>query len=164
MNPYSELAREAVEREPVRRLLAERSAVVFERIARGAGATRWFLVTKEPDLESLYSRLSPGSVVSFYFDGRIAALPWGDDAYIKILDLIAETGDSVVGRLCADGLELAVQCVAGASEIGEFAEDLQPGVPVEVFIGATPARDNDGLAAVTVTLPDRDGVIRPHPH
>lgn len=164
MNAYSEFAREAIEREPVRRLLAERSAVVLERIARGGGATRWYLVSTEPDLERLDGRLSPGSVVSFYFDGRIAALPWGDDAVIRILDLIAETGDSVVGRLSADGLELAAQSVASAGEIGEFAEDLEPGTYVDVFIGAFPARDNDGLAAVTVTLPDRDGVLRPHPH
>jgi hypothetical protein len=33
-----------------------------------------------------------------------------------------------------------------------------------VFYGATPDRENDGTHAVTVTLPDADGIVRPHPH
>jgi hypothetical protein len=32
------------------------------------------------------------------------------------------------------------------------------------FFGQFPARDNDGDSAITVILPDTDGVVRDHPH
>lgn len=107
-------------------------------------------------------RLAPGSRVSFYFDGRIAARPMNDVTVIRILDLVAGTGDAVVGTLDADGLEITVRIVAGMSELSEFAEELAH--KAEVFIGAYPAADDDDHDAVTLTLPDRDGVTRSHPH
>lgn len=114
------------------------------------------------DLERLFDRLAPGSRVSFYFDGRIAACPMNDATVIRLLDLFAGTGDAVVGTLGSDGLEISVQIVAGMSELGEFIEELAHGA--EVFIGAFPAADDDDHDAVTLTLPDRDGLTRSHPH
>lgn len=136
--------------------------MVLERIARGAGSTRWYRVTKTSDLESLYKRLAPASIVSFYFDERFASIEWGDEAIVRVLDLVAARGEAVVGSLCADDLELSVQFVAGANELNEFAEGLVLGA--QLFVGEFPAADNDGYDAVTVALPDRDGVVRGHPH
>jgi hypothetical protein len=34
----------------------------------------------------------------------------------------------------------------------------------QVFYGVFPPMDNDGKDAVTVTLPDLDGVVRDHPY
>jgi hypothetical protein len=146
----------------VPRLLAERPAVVLERIARGGGATHWFHARSLQDLEPLSARLSPGSVVSFYFDDRIALRPYDDETIIRILDLAATSGDAVVGRKYADDLEIFVEFVAGANELGDFADGLTPGS--QVFVGAFPAADSDDQDAVTFTLPDRDGEIRRHPH
>lgn len=159
---FSETVREALNRTAVRQLLAVRPAVILERLTRGAGATRWFFLASDRDLEFLYDRLAPGSRVSFYFDSRIAAYPFDDDAVIRVLDMVASSGDAVVGTLCADGLETSVEFVAGASELGRFVENLAP--RSEVFIGAFPASDDDGRDAVTVTLPDSGGLTRAHPH
>jgi hypothetical protein len=119
-------------------------------------------LTSEGDLESLYERLSPGSVVSFYFDERIECLPLNDETITRILDIAAAEGDAVVGRLGSEGIEIIVDFVAGANALGEFTESIPAGE--RVFVGAFPDRDDDGRDAVTLTLPDSDGVTRAHPH
>jgi hypothetical protein len=58
--------------------LETRCAVVLERIARGGGATKWYECADESRLPALISRFSPGSVVSFYFDGRIQSDVYSD--------------------------------------------------------------------------------------
>jgi hypothetical protein len=140
----------------------EKPAIVLERIARGGGATRWYWVRTAGDLERLYGRLTPGRVVSFYFDDRIKRRILNDDTDIEILDLVANKGDAVVGRLSRDGLEILVDFVAGPSELSELRSHLEVGEPV--FFGAFPGRDTDGTSAITLTLPDADGVVRAHPH
>ena len=147
---------------PVRRRLAQRSAVVLERIARGGGATRWFFIQGPDQLEALVSALSPGSSVSFYFDDRIKPTELVPQVAEEILRLAAEDGDAVVGRLSPGGIEIEVQFVTGPSDLGEIATSLVPGE--RVFVGRFPARDSDDVRAVTLDLPDRDGVLRPHPH
>ena len=162
MDPYARLVQTVLEQTAIPRLLTERPSVVLERIARGAGATRWFHATSLQDLDPLYSQLTPGSTVSFYFDGRISMHPFDDETVTRILDVASAHGDAVVGRISSDGLEVVVECIAGANELGEFANGLAPGS--QVFVGAFPAADSDDQDAVTLTLPDRDGVTRGHPH
>jgi hypothetical protein len=61
---------------PVPELLLVRhptGAVVLERIARGAGATRWYSLRDPEKLHALAERLTPGSSLSFYFDDRVRA-------------------------------------------------------------------------------------------
>lgn len=159
---FAELVRAAVFATPVPSLLADRPAVVLERIARSAGATRWYYAVTRGDLEQVCERLFPGSAVSFYFDGRIELRPWDDDTEMLVLDLITATGDAVVGSWDPDDVEIGADFVAGANELGDFADGLVP--LTAVFVGAFPTRDNDGADAVTIMLPDRDGVTRPHPH
>lgn len=144
------------------RRLSGEPAVVLERIARGGGATRWYSVRSTDDLGQLYERLNPGSVVSFYFDDRIKCGVLDDDTAGEILDLAVQHGDAVVGTLDEDGLEIHVDLVAGPSELSEFRSALPMGA--QVFFGAFPGRDDDGVSAITLTLPDADGVIREHPH
>lgn len=159
---FAQIVRTAVFATPVPGLLADHPAVVLERTSPGAGATRWYYAVTRGDLEQVCEQLFPGSAVSFYFDGRIELRPWDDETEILVLDLITATGDAVVGRRDPDGIEIAVDCVAGANELDDFADRLVP--PTAIFVGAFPARDNDGADAVTIMLPDRDGVTRPHPH
>jgi hypothetical protein len=141
---------------------APAGAVVLERIARGAGATRWFRVGDERDLEQLAGRLSPGSAVSFYFDGRLASRVYDLSVGRRLLAIAAQDGDAVIGRLGDDQFEINVEFVSGPAELEEYASELPSGA--EVIYGRFPGRDNDGLRAVTIDLPDRDGVVRPHPH
>jgi hypothetical protein len=159
---FADVVRGAVDERDVPRLVADHPAVVLERLARGAGAARWFRVASDRQLELLCAEFSPGSTVSFYFDDRIAFVPYDGAAVLRILDLIATHGDAVVGVLHDSQLEISVAFVAGANELGEFAENLPP--KSVVFVGAFPAADDDGHDAVTLSLPDRDGVVRRHPH
>src|SRR5215470_16023948 len=52
-------------------LLKMNSAIVLERIARGGDAVNWYYCRDESSLFDVEKMLSPGSVVSFYFDQRI---------------------------------------------------------------------------------------------
>jgi hypothetical protein len=151
----------AVHAADVARRLSDRPAVVLERIARGGGATRWFFLKSNDAVDQLCGRLSPGSVVSFYFDSRIRRGTFDDEVAGEILDLAAEHGDAVVGWLSDDELEIMVDIIAGPNELSEVGPGLAGG---QVFYGAFPGRDNDGLGAITVTLPDADGIVREHPH
>jgi len=101
-------------------------------------------------------------VVSFYFDGRIRCRALDDDVAGEILDLAVRHGDVVVGTLGEDRLEILVDFVAGPNELSEFCSALPSGT--QVFFGAFPGRDDDGVGAITLTLPDADGVVRAHPH
>lgn len=155
--------REAIGATAVPQLLAtgSRQAVVLERIARGAGATRRFLLGDIEDLVLLEQRLSPGSLVSFYFDGRLAGDVYGPAVAEAVLGIARKDGDAVIGRVEDAELELDVEFVAGHAELEQYASALGQ---ADVIYGRFPAADNDGERAVTITLPDRDGVIRPHPH
>lgn len=162
MSDYADLVRSALATADIASKLSDNGAIVLERIARGGGAARWYHVNSSAELEQLIVALVPGSVVSFYFDRRIRyAIPEPG-----IVDLILQTahrdGDAMVGRLAVGEIEIAVEYIAGPRDWAEFASTLRPGQAV--FFGPFPARDNDGRNAVTVTLPDRDGVARRHPH
>ena len=146
----------------VGRQLARRPAVVLERLARGGGATRWYFIDDPGKLSELAGRLAPASCVSFYFDGRIERQLLDDNTVDIVLNLVDAHGEAVVGVLSTDQLLIDVDFVAGLGDLSEFLGPRLYGV--ELFIGAFPARDDDGVDAVTVDLPDRDGFVRRHPH
>ena len=83
-----------------------------------------------------------------------------DEAVARILGLIAAHGDAVVGALDDNQVEISVEVVAGANELGEFAENLPP--RSSVVVGAFPTADDDGHDAVTLSLSDRDRITRGH--
>jgi Enolase C-terminal domain-like len=92
---FADIARAAIRASVVEKLLGSRPAVVLERIARGGGATRWYWLTTVDDLQGLCDKLSPGSVISFYFDERIKYTPLDDEVTVRILDIAAATGDAL---------------------------------------------------------------------
>jgi hypothetical protein len=146
----------------VRRRLETAPAVVLERIARGGGATSWYRCSNLEALDRIEGRLSPGSVVTFYHDQRIKTGTLTTDTVAAIKDIIAVMGDAVVGPVDADGIQIHAEIIVSEDDLAEFVAI----IPLEepVFYGAFPKRDNDGTHAITVTLPDRDGVVRMHPH
>lgn len=77
MNPPSPMSRLLRGYQPLsRRLAAEwRQIVVLERLAIGAGATRWFFVTSMATLEHVFDLLRGGSSVSLYFSTRHLHVP-----------------------------------------------------------------------------------------
>ena len=79
-----------------------------------------------------------------------------------ILDLVHAHGEAVVGVLSPNGVEIEVEFVCGLGELSELLGAAADGI--ELFVGVFPERDNDGVDAVTLDLPDSDGVFRQHPH
>jgi len=159
---FASLVHDAFAATPIINLLAAADAVVLERVARGGGRTVWYHCRGKHQLETIEALLSPGSVVSFYFDGRIRNAPYSPELRSIIEKVITETGDAVLGHLNKDGLHIDHEIVTGPNDLTEFASNFGP--ESRVFYGAFPNRDNDGIKAVTVTLPDHDGIVRPHPH
>jgi hypothetical protein len=143
-------------------LLRAHDAVVLERIAFGGGATNWFYCRDADHLARIEADLSPGSVVSFYFDGRIRDTRNAPAHKPEMERIITETGDVVIGFLRDDGHILDVEFVDNTHRLIEIINDLSS--TTRVFYGQFPARDSDGVSAVTVVLPDADGTVRDHPH
>ena len=145
----------------VERRLAVTPALVLERIAGGGGATEWYYCKDATQLETIKAHLSPGSLVSFYFDHRFCIAQSLAAARTEILDIIGRDGDCVVATIKVEPL-LAATILTGPNELNEFAATLS--VLDTIIYCAFPAADNDGVHAVTVTVPDEDGVVRSHPH
>lgn len=135
---FPELALDALRATAAPQLLVEApaGAVVLERIARGAGATRWFGLGDETDLKQLAGRLSPGSSVSFYFDGRLASGVYDSSVGRTLLAIAAQDGDAVIGRLGDDQFEINVDFVASPAELKEYASELPSGA--ESSTGGSP--------------------------
>jgi hypothetical protein len=153
---------------PVPRLLATRSAIVLERIARGAGATNWYHCTDDAHLTAVTGYLSPGSVVSFYFDARITYCRYTPEVHERMLRLmrrqrdLGDSGEIVFGQLATDDLHINVDYPSTPEYLDEVTQTL--GTHSWIYFGCFPGRDDDGSNAVTLTLPDLDGITRAHPH
>jgi hypothetical protein len=137
------------------------TAIVLERLARGGGATHWYYCRAATDLAPIAAALRPGSLVSFYFDGRLRLGHDVGDAVASLRDQIRPNHDSVLGVL-VDRVHLDVTSISSREELDEVASKIA-GATAVVF-GDYPAADNDGVAAVTLVLPDEDGVVRRHPY
>lgn len=160
-NDTGGLIANALRHSHVASVLSKRPAIALERLARGGGATRWYMLSQVDQLDRLADELSPGSAVSFYFDDRLAIRCFDDETVDLILDTVQAHGEAVVGVPAPDGLCAEVEFVCGLSDLTGFIGSRQP---VRMFVGVYPDRDNDGVDAITVDLPDRDGVVRRHPH
>jgi len=137
-------------------------AVVLERVAFGAGETNWWHVSSRDGFEWVVRAARPGSVISVYVDDQIAEVPYFEEGRATALGILEQVGEVCLGLLGADGLTIEMEFIAGLDDLAEFEETL--GVKSRVFIGQFPARTDDGVTAVTMTVPDKDGVVRGHPH
>ena len=136
---------------PIISRLGTTGAVILERVAKAGGATRWYYCPDKSQLGAVEERLSPGSTVSFYFDGRIRSALYSPEVKSNIEGIIIEESEAVIGRLRDDGLQIQVEIVSNLDEIDDFGSTINP--TSRVFYGAVPASDNDGVRAVTVVLP-----------
>lgn len=154
---------------PVPRLLAERPAVVLERFADGGDS--WFRCAGLGQLPAITAQLRPGSLVSFYFDDRIARRRFSSPVRDLMLDLVAvhgPTGNAVVGRHPVDDLRITTVLPRDTVALDAFAQSLVPTsqalAPQSwVYFGIYPEPDDDGRTAVTLELPawDADLGVRP---
>jgi hypothetical protein len=162
--PYSKMALEAILTRGVRSAIEQASheVVILERLARAAGATNWYVLHDANQLSDLAARLSPGSSVSFFFDGRFAFHDYNTDIRREILRIARRDRQAVVAKRSGDDIALKVDFIANESELDDFKRDMGRGE--RILYGAYPAKDNDGALAITIDLPDRDGIVRLHPH
>lgn len=144
-----------------RRLAETQRAVALERTARGGGATHWYLLRAAADLDALALRVRPGSRVSLYFDTRFLVGEFDDRARQSVVEIMARDGDAVMAAVPAAEIDAEVDFPSSAEEADEFAQGRRQAT---IIVGAFPAADDDQMNAITVTLPDADGVVRPHPH
>jgi hypothetical protein len=114
---YRNIALAAIGETVAPELLASKSAIVLERIARGGGATSWYLVRAPGDLDALVERLKPGSSVSFYFDDRLSVGPFDDEALASLLAIIERDGDAVIGAVRDDEMEIKVDFPGGGRRV-----------------------------------------------
>jgi hypothetical protein len=152
----------AIRSTPVPALLARQPAVVLERIARGGGATNWYLVRSVEDIAQLNTLLSPGSDVTFYFEKRFVEETVDSAFAERVAGQVARAGELVIAVPSARSIVLTAMLVAGPVELSEALTELNQGAVV--LVGPYPRRDADGINAVTLRLPDRDGIVRDHPH
>lgn len=156
--PYPVLAHAALEESGIAKRVSERTAVVLERIAYGAGSKNWYEIERPEQFDHLVEALAPGSSVIFYFDGRISESAVSDATTASILEIVAQDEDAFVARR-TDGIELEFDYVAGPDELAEFLARLQPG---EKILYGRWGMDDDGESVMTAYLPDRDGTTRRH--
>lgn len=126
--------------------------VVLERIAFGAGETRWYVTADPRQLETLLSGMALGSAVSCYFDERIKRSTWSMMTRAQVLDLAKSTGDCVVARASAGSNRLDAVLITGEDDLDEFLSDL--GADADIYFGVFPARDDDGVDAVSWVVAD----------
>lgn len=159
---YAELVRAALANTLVMERAAEHDAIILERIARGGGETHWFYCGNREALSVISSRLRPGSLVSFYFDNRIRRGRSIRDAREAVEALLGSHGEAVIGYLDDDGVTIRMSIVVSVSDLRETVDEF--GDPHDVFWGQFPSSANDQENAITLVLPDVDGVVRSHPH
>ncbi|MFJ7949850.1 hypothetical protein ACIQ6K_40760 [Streptomyces sp. NPDC096354] len=141
---------------------SEHEAIVLERVARAAGRTNWFSCRSSADFSELARRFLPGSCVSVYLDGRIACHRYDESVRKSIIKIAAEEYDCVVGMRGVDQFSIEVDFIGGPAELDEYEQAV--GNLSQVYYGSFPGRDNDDLNAVTLIVPDADGIRRAHPY
>src|SRR5262249_23173281 len=126
--------------------------------------TYYFFCADGMRLEAIEARLYPGSIVSFYFDDRIQCGPYfpGLRATYERIPSNPQY-EPVIGVLEEAGIEIEVLNGYYGHDLDE--EDWEWLVAGScVFYGEESLDKNDGVNAVTLILPDADGIVRAHPH
>lgn len=136
--------------------------VVLERLARGAGAARWFFAANLAALERVFDLLRGGSNVSIYFSGQLHVEVDDETSRQHMFDEVTQHGEVVLGYPSSSDPDLEMTIISGPSELTEFLM-LHPEGSLAVW-GQWPSRANDGNDAITVDLVDADGALRSHPH
>jgi hypothetical protein len=139
---------------------APHGAIVLERLAYGGGTTNWYVCAGEPEFDIIVSELRPGSWVSFYFDDRIALRAYTPALRAEMLDILTQTGEVQFAHIPIDGIHLDMDIISGPNELAGYTETL--GSASVFYTGAFPDGEDDGVNAITVVLPDKDGVVRRH--
>jgi hypothetical protein len=139
-----------------------REAESLEKIARGAGQTRWFLLSSVDDLEVVVSAVRPGSAVQLYVDPAVAAEGDASPALLETLGPtlagIRPTENDLVALAVQDDGPLCDHFFPDRSEVADWLRE-HSGEHV-ILCHYPQLREHDAEALV----PEADGVARPQPH
>src|SRR5262245_6738961 len=116
---FTLIVRATLAKTPITEQLRCESAVVLERIARGGGAANWYYCRNRVDLAVLEERLSPGSVVSLYFDDRIWHSVYSAEVAANLEATIVKDGEVIVGALRNDGIEIDATVVVSLDDLDD---------------------------------------------
>ncbi len=155
---FREFVGMALNESGVAKRVATEDCTALERPAVAGDGLAWFYCRDQSDLNEIANQLRPGSVVSFYFDDRIEALV-DSDTTRSIIATTCSDHEVTVGALGIDGLRIEMSFAGNAEEVASALPPLDDAAQL-IFFGAFPGRDNDGTWAITLTLPDEDGVVR----
>jgi hypothetical protein len=159
--PFQTCVLDLVRATAIPRLLGAGPAIVLERLHREDRAVSWYRCDGASALDEIADRLRPGALVSFYFDGRVRHVRGGSSVASEVEGVLARHGEAVVGTLAADGIEITASTVASVEALTAWIAGASGD---DVFYGAVPGRDDDGVTAITLALPDSDGAILPLPY
>jgi hypothetical protein len=135
--------------------------VVLERLARAAGATRWYCAQSEPELSRVIDELRGGSCVSFYFDDQLRVDLDDEAARQQMFEAVSPAREIVLGYPTEGQIHVDTELVTGPSELSEvLMHHPEGGV---VLWGPWPSRTGSS-STVSIDLVDEDGVLRMHPH
>lgn len=91
--------------------------VALERIARGAGATRWYIAKTQEEISRLLGLLGPGSRVTFYFGPPLRVEPLTEYLIGEMFSAVGEDNEIVIcTRSAAEPLVLDAELISGPSE------------------------------------------------
>lgn len=138
------------------------TVVVLERLARGGGGTRWYLIRSRRDAERVFEMFRGGSCVSFYFADQLHVEVDTESARQRMFDDLSAEGELVAGYPSASDPELDAEIISGPGELASYLISHPEGQLI--VWGKWPDRDNDGRNAITLNLVDEDGISRAHPH
>lgn len=143
----------------VEAVLDERPCLVLERLPRGGGKTRWWVVSSLTEFAIVYNDLLAG--------GRVHLVPLGEQVKVGLpgpglLDELRRhpgspgaPGERVLGKPIQGSLEYEVSLL----DMGELAEEVER-LPSSspVLYGVWPQFER-----IKFTTPDEDGEVRPQP-
>jgi len=138
------------------------TAVILERFARGGGQVRWYYLPYLSKLNEIETMWRPGSSVSLYFDNRIKFLNYSNDIATYAKEILLRDREVLLGKLDSSLIKIEMEIISGPIELSEYVANIS--LTEQVFCGAFPGKDNDGVNAVTVIIPDEDGAVRNHPY
>src|SRR5690242_5896116 len=98
---FTSIVRATLAATPIAEHLRYGPALVLECLARGGGAINWYYCHNLTGMALIEEELSPGSVVSFYFDGRMRHAVHSAAVAGDLERAIATNGEVVVGILRA---------------------------------------------------------------
>lgn len=133
--------------------------LALERVARGAGSTRWWVLREATDFDAVYVAVRPGSRVHVGpFGAGVHLVSFNESAAAQVREFSRSHDDWFLGTAMEDDREFQPVWLS-REELEAALDEVPPGRLL--LYGTFP--DTDDAAVVTFTRPDADGVVRPQP-